>query len=148
VMIHDQNLPMHLWVEASSTIVYVHNKSPHKIMGNMTPEEVFTEKKPKVIRLRIFGCPVYIHVPKEKRTEMDPSGKKVTFIGYNETSKDYRIYILGQRHIEISRDVTFDEESTFRKYRESHMDEDKEEKEALRDVVMLDSTLEEHILEG
>jgi transposase InsO family protein len=62
-MIHDQNIPMHLWVEASSTTVYVHNISPHKILGNKTPEEVFTGKKPKVSHLRIFGCPVYMHVP-------------------------------------------------------------------------------------
>jgi hypothetical protein len=86
---------------------------------------------------------VYIHVPKEKRTKLEPSGKKGTFIGYSETSKAYRIYIPRQRQIEISRDVTFDEEATFRKSRESHMDEDKEEQEAPRDAVMIDSTPEE-----
>jgi hypothetical protein len=42
-MIHDQNLPMHWWAEASSTAVYVQNRSPHKILGNKTPEEVSLE---------------------------------------------------------------------------------------------------------
>jgi hypothetical protein len=65
---------------------------------------------------------VYIHVSKEKRTKLEPSGKKGTFVGYSETSKVYRIYIPGQRHIEISRDVTFDEDEAFRRSRESHMD--------------------------
>jgi hypothetical protein len=87
---------------------------------------------------------MYIHVPKEKRMKLEPPGKKGTFVGYDETSKAYRIYILGQRHIEISRDVTFDE-GAFRKSRESHMDEDREEQEAPKDAVMIDSTLEEHI---
>jgi transposase InsO family protein len=32
-MIHDQSLPMHLWAKASSTTVYVQNRSPHKILG-------------------------------------------------------------------------------------------------------------------
>jgi transposase InsO family protein len=41
-MIHDQNLPMILWAEASMTVVYVRNMSPHKIMKNMTREEDFT----------------------------------------------------------------------------------------------------------
>jgi hypothetical protein len=41
-MIHDQSLPMFLWAEASMTAVYVQNKSPHKILKNMTPEEAFT----------------------------------------------------------------------------------------------------------
>jgi hypothetical protein len=146
-MIHDQNLPMHLWEEASSTVVYVQNRSPHKILRNKTPEEVFTRKQPEVINLRIFGCPVYIHVPKEKRTKQEPLGKKGTFIGYSETSKAYRIYIPEQRQIEISRDVTFDEEIAFRKSRDSHMDEDREEQKAPKDAVMIDSTLEEHIPE-
>jgi len=60
-------------------------------LGNKAPEEVFTGNKPEVIYLRIFGCLVYIHVPKEKRTKLEPSRKKGTLIGYNETSKDYRI---------------------------------------------------------
>jgi hypothetical protein len=29
--------------------------------------------------------PVYIHVPKEKRTKLEPSGKKGTFVGYIES---------------------------------------------------------------
>jgi hypothetical protein len=70
--------------------------SPHKILGNKTPEEIITEKKPEVIHLRMFGCLVYIHVPKEKRTKLEPSRKKGTFVGYNETFKDYRIYIPRQ----------------------------------------------------
>ena len=47
-MIHDQILPMFLWEEASMTIVYVHNRFPHKIVKNMTLEEAFTGVKPKV----------------------------------------------------------------------------------------------------
>jgi hypothetical protein len=85
---------MHLWAEASSTTVYVQNRSPHKILGYKTPEEVFTGKKPKISHSRIFGCPVFIHVPKEKRTKLESSGKD-TFVGNNETSKAYKIYIPG-----------------------------------------------------
>jgi hypothetical protein len=50
---------------------------------------------------------VYIHVPKEKRTKMEPSGKKGVFVGYNENSKAYRIYVLGQRQIEVSKICEF-----------------------------------------
>ena len=126
-MIHDQSLPLHLWAEAYKTVVYVQNISPHKILGNMTPKEAFTGKKPDLSNLRIFGCPVYIHVPNDKRTKWEPSGKNDTFVGYSETSKGYRIYISGQRKIEVSRDVTFDEDTAFRKCKESHSSEDWEE---------------------
>jgi hypothetical protein len=84
--------------------------------------------KPEVGHFRIFGCRVYIHIPKEKRTKLDPSGRKGTFVGYNESSKAYRIYIPGQRQIEVSKDVIFEEEIAFRRFRESHMEIDSEKK--------------------
>ena len=86
-MLHDQDLPIHLWAEAARTAVYVQNHTPHRVIKNKTPEEVFFGKKPKFSNLRIFGCPVYILIPKEKRTKLDPSGKKGIFVGYFESSK-------------------------------------------------------------
>jgi hypothetical protein len=97
------------------TDVYIQNNSPHKNLKNMTPEEAFTGVKPKVRHFKIFGCSIYIHVPKEKRTKLDPSGIKGTFVGYNESSKAYRIYIPCQRQIEVRRYVTFEEEIAFRR---------------------------------
>jgi len=75
-MIHDEDLPMFLWGEASKTIVYVQNRSPHQILESKTFEKVFKGEKPKIGHLTIFGCPVYIHVPKEKRTKLEPSRRK------------------------------------------------------------------------
>ena len=56
----------------------------HRVLENKTPEEVFSGKKPEVNHLKIFSCPVYIHIPKEKRTKLDPSGKKGIFVEYSE----------------------------------------------------------------
>ena len=52
--IHDQDLPMHLWAEATRTMVYVYNRTPHRVLENKKPEEVFFGKKPEVSHLRIF----------------------------------------------------------------------------------------------
>jgi hypothetical protein len=123
-MIHDQNLPMILLAEASMRTVYMQNMIPHKIMKNMTLEEAFTGVNPEVGHFMIFMCPIYIHVPKEKRTKLDPLGRKGTFVGYNESSKEYQIYIPGQRQIKSSRDVTFEEEITFQRSIESQMEID------------------------
>jgi hypothetical protein len=130
-MIHDQHLPMFLWAKASMTVVYVQNRNPHKTLRNMTPEEAFIGVKPEVENFRIFGCPVYINIPKEKSTKLDPSGRKGTFVGYSESSKAYRIYILGQRQIEVRRDVTFEEEMAFMRSRGSHMEIDSEKQEEM-----------------
>ena len=62
-MLHDQYLPMHLWAEAARTAMYVQNHTLHRVLKNKTPKEFFSSKKPKVIHLRIFDCPVYVHIP-------------------------------------------------------------------------------------
>ena len=81
VVIHDQDLPMYLWVEAARTTVYVQNKISHSAIGFKTSKEMFTGKKPEVCHLKIFGCPVFVHIPKEKRTKLDSSKKKGIFLG-------------------------------------------------------------------
>jgi len=121
-MMFDQDLPNSLWAEATSTVVYIQNRCPHDVLKEKAPEEVFLGIKLEVGNLRIFGCPMYIHVPKEKRTKMEPSGKKGVFVGYCENFKAYRIYVLGQRQIEVCRDVTFHEEVTSKKSRELQQD--------------------------
>ena len=100
---------MHLWVEEKRTVMYVHNHTPYQVLDNKTVEEVFSRKKLEFSHLRIFGFLVYIDIPKEKRTKIDPSGRKGICIGYTDTSKAYQIYFPGFKKIDISRDVTFDE---------------------------------------
>jgi transposase InsO family protein len=102
-MIHDQDLPMCLWEEATMEVVYVQNRLSHSGLGFKTPEEMFIGKKPEVSHLKIFGYLVFIHITKEKRNKLEPSKKKGIFVGYCEVSKAFRIYIPGHCHIEISR---------------------------------------------
>jgi hypothetical protein len=66
---------------------------------------------------------VFIHIPKEKRNKLDPLGKKGIFVGYCEVSKAFRIYIPSQHHIEISRDVTFDEDEALKKSKLCQLEE-------------------------
>ena len=94
---------------------------------------MYTGKIPEVSHLKIFGCPVYVHIPKEKRTKLDPFGKKGIFVGYCEVSKAFRIYISGFHHIEISRDVTFDKETALKKSRRCQLEEVHEGCTSLKD---------------
>ena len=72
---------MHRWAEESRTNVYVQNRTPHRVLDNKTLEEAFSGEKPKVRHLTIFGFLMYIHIPKEKRTKLDPSRRKGLFVG-------------------------------------------------------------------
>ena len=44
-MLHDQNLPMHLWAEVARTVMYVQNRTPHRVLENKKPEELFSDKE-------------------------------------------------------------------------------------------------------
>lgn len=99
-------------------------------MEDKTPKEAFTGVKPKVIHFRIFGRPIYIHVPIEKRTKLEPSNKKGLFVGYSETSKAYKVYIPGWRKIVVSRDLKFREDFASRKSHEPILVTEDEEQEA------------------
>jgi hypothetical protein len=101
-MIHDQYLPMHMWAEATNTIMYVKNESPHKVLENKTLEEVFSRENLEVNHFRIYGFPVFVHIPKEKRTKLDPFGWKGIFVGYIDKLKAYTIYIPGHWKVEIN----------------------------------------------
>ena len=72
---------------------------------------------------------MYVHVPKQKRTKLDPSRRKGVFVGYNDTSKAYRIYFSGFKKIDINRDVAFDEDSTYFRSRRTPIEEDAEPKD-------------------
>ena len=104
--------------------MYVQNRLPHRAIGNKTPEELFTGKKPEVSNFRIFGCPVYVHVPKDKRTKLDPSGRKGIFVGYDESVKGFRIHFPGHKKVEVSPHVIFDEDAAFGRSNKFHADED------------------------
>jgi hypothetical protein len=133
-MIHDQDLPLCLWAEAAMTAIYVQNRLSHSALGFKTPEEMFTGKKPEVSHLKIFDCPIFIHIPKEKRNKLEPSRKKGIFVEYCEVSKAFRIYIPGHHHIEISRDVTFDEDAALKKSRKCQLEEVYEEEPVIPKV--------------
>jgi hypothetical protein len=118
--------------EVAKTAVSMQNRSPHKVLENKTPEEMFSEEKLEVNHLRIFGCPVFVHVTKQKRIKLDPSGKNGVFVGYSDTSKAYNIYILDHLKVEICRDATFDESAAFSKSKQDFAKEVHEDNEVTK----------------
>jgi hypothetical protein len=117
-MIHDQGLPLFLWAKASRTIVYIQNRSPHTVLGKLTPDEVFTSTRSDVSHFRIWGSVCYCHVPSKKRTKLDPTADKGILVGYSEASNAYKIFVLARRKIIVCRDVQFEEERALRRSRD------------------------------
>ena len=74
-------------------------------MEDKTPKEALIGVMEEVIRFCIFGFPIYIYIPIEKRTKLEPSNGKSLFVGYNESLKAYKIYIIGERKTDVSEGV-------------------------------------------
>lgn len=117
-MLHDQDMPRYLWAKACSTVVYIQNRVPHKVLGRMTPKQAFTSKKPDVSHFKIFRSLAYCHIPGDTRTKLDQTVERGYFVRCSETSKAYRIFIPKTRRIIIRCDVKFMEDEAFRKYRD------------------------------
>ena len=108
-MLHDQGLPLHLWVEACNTVVYLHNRSLHHILGMKTLEEAFSGKRPDVGHFKIFGSSVYFHVTKNARKKLELIAKLGILVGYTDTPHNYRVYLPTSQRIVVHRDLKFDE---------------------------------------
>jgi len=92
-MLHDQGLPLHLWVKACNTIVYLQNRSPHHSLVMKTPMEAFSGKRPDVSHFRIFGSSVYCHVTKDAWKKLDPTTELGILVGYIDTPHNYRVFL-------------------------------------------------------
>ena len=113
-MLHDQGIPMYLWVESCNTMVYVQNHCPHRVLGMSTPKEYFTGKKRDISHLKIFGSLVYIHVMKDARKKLELTVEVGIFVGYTETPHNYRVYFPDSRMTVVQRDIKFHEEKAMK----------------------------------
>ena len=110
-LLYHGGLPLYLWAEAVPTVVYLRNRSPTSSIQGVTPYERFTNTKPNVSHLRVFGCIAYAKVPDEKRQKLDPKSVKGVFVGYPVGSKGYKIFLPDSRKMIRCRDVQFIEDS-------------------------------------
>ena len=69
----------------------------------------------------MFGCEAYLHVPREKRSKLEPKSRKCIFMGYEESGKmAYRLWDPEARKIVRSSDVIFNEKKMHKQLREEH----------------------------
>jgi len=107
----ESKMKKEMWGEAIFTATYLLNRSPTKILTK-TPYENWTEEKPNLKNLQLFGCITYAKIlgPLKK---LDDRSKKYK-LGY--APQGYRLWDIEKRKIIISRDVRF--EKTLRDERE------------------------------
>lgn len=108
-MLKSKNLSKLFWVEAVACAVYVLNSCSSKSVHDKTPQEVWTDQKPKVEHFRVFGCITYAHVPNAMIKKLDDRVEKCIFIGYSNMTKSYKLFNPKSGKVIINCDSTFDE---------------------------------------
>ena len=110
-MLSESGLDKMFWAEAASTTVYVINRTPASPIEYEIPEKVWTGVLPDLSGLRSFGCISYVHSDQGK---LNPRAKKEVFLGYPTGVKGYRVWLIEEKKVVISRDVMFNEEVMFK----------------------------------
>jgi hypothetical protein len=105
-MLIDAELDKKFWAEAVNTANYLQNRLPSSAIET-TPYQLWHKEKPKVNNLQIFGCKGYAVIPKERRRKLDDKAERLTFVGYPEGTKGYRMLNPETGRIKITRDVKF-----------------------------------------
>ncbi|GJT48090.1 retrovirus-related pol polyprotein from transposon TNT 1-94 [Tanacetum coccineum] len=108
-MLSHANLDKDFWVEAATTATYLINRSPHRSLDGNIPEILWSGNSVDYSNLRVFGCPVYVHVNEGK---LVPRAVKCIFLGYGSRVKGYRVWCPDPKYHKIihSKDITFNED--------------------------------------
>ncbi|KAD2394436.1 hypothetical protein E3N88_41413 [Mikania micrantha] len=112
-LIHSKNLPGRFWAEAMRAACYVINRVPSQSLGYVSPYEKLTRSKPNVSYLRVFGCVCYVFIPAHLRHKMEKKAVRCVFVGYDSHRKGWRCCDPNSGKVYVSRNVIFDEQSSW-----------------------------------
>nr|KYP49351.1 Retrovirus-related Pol polyprotein from transposon TNT 1-94 [Cajanus cajan] len=83
-MLSDAKLPKHFWGEALYTAVHVINLTSTVILNSEVLDKIWFDKNASYDHLRVFGCKVFVHIPRDERSKLDAKTRQCIFIGYGE----------------------------------------------------------------
>jgi hypothetical protein len=113
-MLSYSTLPIDLWIEALKTVIHILNRVPSKSVSK-TSYELWTEHKPSLNYIRVWGCPAEANIFNPNAGKLEPKTVSCHFIGYPEKSKGFRFY-CPDRHTKYveTRHVIFLEDEMMR----------------------------------
>lgn len=113
----ESHSPAHLWPEAIATATYLTNHLPSKPLNYKTPlatlSSFVTLPSSHSLPPRIFGCVVFVHLPKQSRTKLEPRAIKCVFVGYGVNKKGYRCFDPVHNRMYTTMDCDFFEDTFY-----------------------------------
>ena len=115
-MLYESTLPDEFWGFAMDTMAYVYNRTPRDSNEEgVSPMQAAMQIVPDLDYLRVFGCRVFLHVPKAKHSKMQPKARLGIHVGYQPANNTYMVWVpedesnVLKGRLYESKDVTFDE---------------------------------------
>ena len=142
-MMIDANAEKEFWGEAVKTATFLKNRIATKVLGWATPYDIWTNNNPKIEHLKVFGSIAYVYEPSQKRSKLDNRAKKAIMLGYDTTTKNYRLLNLEDMSIIRSRDVTFIEHPLISNTQNDDLDDKEPESRVRPTDITEDEVLEE-----
>ncbi|GBM10854.1 Copia protein [Araneus ventricosus] len=78
-LLSEANLPQRFWAEEAMTATYLQNRFPTK-PNKKTPYEFWTNLKPDLFHIRVFGFKAYAYIQKQKRGKLDDKAVEGIFL--------------------------------------------------------------------
>ena len=146
-MLHSKNVPGRFWAEGMKTAAHVINRLPQAKLGFISPFEKLWSCRPIVSHFRVFGCVCYVFVPSHLRSKFDKKAIRCIFIGYDNQRKGWRCCDPTTGKCYTSRNVVFDEASSWWSLQKEELPDSKEIEDNLQmkmgeQIVELPSTPE------
>lgn len=104
----EADFPAAIWAELVSSAIYVLNRTGKSSVEDVSPYELWLNKKPRLKHLRVIGSTCFAHIPVQKRRKMDRKAIKGYLVGYDGDER-YRIWTKEDHRVILSRDVIFKE---------------------------------------
>ena len=103
-MMGKADLPKSFWGYALENAVYILNRVPSKSV-EVTPYEIWTNKKPHLSHMKVWGCPAYV-----KQTisyTLEAKFDKCMFVGYPKETMGYQFYNTLEQRLFVSKHAVF-----------------------------------------
>ena len=107
------NMPKFYWGEAVKSAAYLINCTLSSVLNFQTPqqkmESLFSILHLPNLEPKVFGCTIYVYIPKVLRGTLDPYTKRCVFIGYSKFQKGYRCYDPSHPKLHVTLNTSFHE---------------------------------------
>jgi len=105
-LLHQSGLPPTLWAEALHFVVWVKNQTLTKALGNVTPFEKLTGRKPNIAGVPKWGQCVWVHT--NANNKLGVHTELAQWVGYSDDSTHaHCIYWAGMNKVSMERDIKF-----------------------------------------